>query len=190
MKRQILVTLDDSFHSRSKLYYLAVISEVVRDLHLTLYHVQPTISGYLLEEAKKDVEARRTLEKIAEKNREKAIGLLNHCKDLLMHMGIDGDRIQILTAPKTLGLAKDILEKGLKERYDAIVAGRRGLSGLQQFFMGSLTAKLVEYSAIPVWIIDGEKFNSKIMASVDGSESSFKAVDNALYMIHSNPAAH
>ncbi|MFH1102636.1 MAG: universal stress protein [Pseudomonadota bacterium] len=189
MKRQLLVTLDDSLHSRSCLNYLSVISEVVRDLYLTLYHVQPTISGYLLEEAKKDLEAMRTLEKIAEKNREKAISLLSHCKDSLMHMGINGDRIQIVTAPKTLGLAKDILEKGLKERYDAIVAGRRGLSGLQQFFMGSLTAKLVEYSAIPVWVIDGEKFNSKIMAAVDGSESALKAVDHALFMIHSHPGA-
>jgi nucleotide-binding universal stress UspA family protein len=189
MKRNLLVALDDSLYSRCCLNYLSIIFEVIPDLHLTLYHVQPSLSGYLIEEARKDSKARKSLEKVIEQNREKAMELLNRCKESIARMGIPDERIKLFTAPRMLGLAKDILEKGLKDDYDAIVSGRRGLSGVQQFFVGSLTAKLVEHAAVPVWIIDGDRFNTKIMVAVDGSQSALKAVDHALFMISGHPDA-
>ncbi|MEW5910365.1 MAG: universal stress protein, partial [Thermodesulfobacteriota bacterium] len=142
-----------------------------------------------LEASKNDRDARKQLEQIMVKNREKGVDLVNRCKEMILKMGIPEDRLTVVTAPRSLGLAKDILEKGLKNQYDAIVAGRRGLSGVQQFFMGSLTAKLVEHAIMPVWIIDGERFNSKIMVAVDGSETALKAVDHTLFMVSSHPDA-
>jgi hypothetical protein len=60
-------------------------------------------------------------------------------------------------------------------RYNAIVVGSRKISRLQQVFMGSVSANLVEHSEfIPVWIVDGEVTPDKIMVAVDGSEIHFE----------------
>ncbi|MEW5910556.1 MAG: universal stress protein, partial [Thermodesulfobacteriota bacterium] len=106
MERKILVALDDSLYSRACLSYISTISQIVADLHLTLYHVQPGLSDYLLEASKNDRDARKQLEQIMVKNREKGVDLVNRCKEMILKMGIPEDRLTVVTAPRSLGLAK------------------------------------------------------------------------------------
>lgn len=40
-----------------------------------------------------------------------------------------------------------------KERCDAIVLGSRGLSGIAEFFLGSVSSKVSQYSTVPVLIV-------------------------------------
>lgn len=49
--------------------------------------------------------------------------------------------------------AKLILSKAKKEKCDAIVMGSRGLSGIAEFFLGSVSTKVAQYSSIPVFIV-------------------------------------
>lgn len=190
MKRKILVAVDDSFHSKHCIRYLATMASVLPSLHFTLVHVQPGISQFLIDDAKRNMKAKVELKKIQKRNQGAAEALLDGIRTQMAKSGIDADRIQTQTLAKNLGVAKDIIELGQEGRYDAIAAGRRGLTGVQELFLGSLTAKLVEHSAvIPVWIIEGEVPNARILLAVDGSESAFRALDHVCFMIGDNPEA-
>jgi len=187
MEKKILLVVDESIHSTNAVTYAVRISSVVKDLSYTLFHVQPTLSQYLLDEAEADLKAKAALKTVIRKNAEFARGLLDKHKSRMVRMGISDKRIETVTHRKTMGTCKDILDCAQQGLYDAILVGRRGLSRLQQTFMGSTTAKLVEHSAmIPVWVVDGDVKSTKVMLAVDGSEASFRAVDHLSFMLGGN----
>ena len=189
MQKKILLSVDDSRHSKSAVQYAAEISAVVPQLHYVLFHIQPMISLFMRDEAHKNVQTKIELEKLLKKNNEAALGLLENFQNEMVRLGIGEDRIEISTRPRKLGLAKDIIEYSKENRYDAIVVGRRGLSRLQEMMLGSASANIVEHSQVtPVWLIDGDVSGSKLMAAVDGSEASLRAVDHLSFMLSGNPA--
>jgi len=49
-------------------------------------------------------------------------------------------------AERILALAKD-------DHYDLIVIGSRGLSGISEFLLGSISTTVSQYSTIPVMIV-------------------------------------
>ena len=188
MDKKILLAVDDSIQSKEAVKYAVAISSKVKDLHYVLFHIQPMISQYLLDEAQKSPQARAELDKVLKKNDASARKMLEQHQNNMVRMGIDEARIEIVTLPRTLGLAKDIIDFGHVGRYDAIVVGSRRMSRLQKVFMGSVSANLLEHSEfIPVWIVDGEVTSDKIMVAVDGSESSLRAVDHLSFMLMGNP---
>ena len=188
MDKKILIAVDDSIHSKNALRYVAGMSAILMDLNFTLFHVQPAISQFLLDEARISAKANSELKKIIQKNSLTARNMLETYKFQMIKMGIDEKRIELLTHPKMLGRTKDIIEHARQMLYDAIVVGRRGLSRAQKLVMGSVTTELLENSkGSPVWIVDDEVKSSKIILSVDGSESSFRAVDHLSFMVGENP---
>ncbi|MBW1954953.1 MAG: universal stress protein [Deltaproteobacteria bacterium] len=182
MERKVLVAVDDSIHTRTCLSYLNFLAARIPDFSVTLFHVQPTISDYLVEEARKNLKAKNTLDTLIEKNRGESAAVLDRCRQTLIRGGLPVEKIETHTSQKISGLAKDIIDKGVADQYDAIVTGRRGLSGLQKWVMGSVSSNLVEHSPVPVWIVTGKSFNARILVAVDGSASALKAVDHALFM--------
>lgn len=183
MEKKILVTLDDTIQSKNALSYAVGLFPMIGDLHFTLFHGQPHISQFLTDEAKTSFKAQKALDKLRKANGEKARQLLETHKATMIGAGIPEDRLETLTVPRKLGLAKDIIDLAQEKRFDAILAGRRGLSRVQELFMGSLTAKLIEYSSvIPVWVVDGKVESSKILVAIDGSDSAFRAVDHVSFI--------
>ena len=187
MQKKILVSVDDSRPSKSALQYAARASAFVPQLHYVLFHVQPMVSLFLQDEAKKNMKTKIELENLLKKNDESARRFLDSCKDEMVRLGISEDRIEIATRPKKVGLAKDILEYSQENQYDAIVIGRRGLSRLQEMITGSASANIIEHSqVIPVWLVDGNVKGNNIMVAVDGSEASLRAVDHISFIFSGN----
>jgi nucleotide-binding universal stress UspA family protein len=187
MKKKILLAVDDSIYSKYAIVYAARTASITSQLNYTLFHVLPTISQYLVEEAKIDFQAKIELGKIMRKNQEKALQFLRNYKEQMVNMGIKEDRIDIIAQPKMLGMARDILEHAQKGLYDAICIGRRGLTRLQATFSGSVTNKLLQHSQfIPVWVVGSDVKSKNVMAAVDGSESSLRAVDHLCFMLTDN----
>jgi nucleotide-binding universal stress UspA family protein len=188
VEKKILLAVDGSIHSRHAVHYAVRISSVVRDFTCTLLHVQPSLSEFLLDEARTDFKAKAELKKVIRRNAEDAQSMLEKYKAQMVRMGIADKRIDVVTQPRILGLAKDILQRAQEGLYDAIVVGRRGLSRVQKAFMGSVTAKLAEHSrVIPVWMVDGDVKSTRIIMAVDGSECSLRAVDHLSFMVGQNP---
>jgi len=114
--------------------------------------------------------------------------MLEKYKNRMARMGISEECIDVVTAPKAVGLTKDILLYAERGLYDAIVAGRRGLSRIQKTFMGSISAKLLAHSmVVPVWMVDGDVRSTRIMVAVDGSENSLRIVEHVNLMVAENP---
>jgi nucleotide-binding universal stress UspA family protein len=188
MDKKILLAVDESLQSLNAVKYAVTISSAVKELHYVLFHVQPMISQYLIDEAQKNPQARTDLNKVIKKNDASARNMLEEYQNRMVRMGIDKDRIEIVTRPRAMGLTKDILDFGHLGRYDAIVVGRRRMSRLQEVVMGRVSSNLLEHSQfIPVWLVDGEITSDKIMVAVDGSESSLRAVDHLSFMSRGNP---
>jgi nucleotide-binding universal stress UspA family protein len=187
MQKKVLVSVDDSRHSRYALQYAAQASSFIPQLHYVLFHVQPMISLFLQDEAKKNMKTKIELEKLLKKNDESARRLLGEFKAEMVRMGVNEDRIEVATRLRKTGVAKDILEHSQENQYDAIVIGRRGLSRLQEMFSGSASANIVEHSqVVPVWLVAGKVEGSKLMLAVDGSDASLRAVDHISFLLSGN----
>ncbi|MCP4691319.1 MAG: universal stress protein [Desulfobacterales bacterium] len=190
MKKNVLIAIDDSNHSRQAVQYALAMSRVMEDLTCTLFHVQPSISQYILEEAEKDPAARGRLKGIINKNREKAEAVLEQARERMLNAGADEARIKTVSMPKLSGIAKDIMDYSLTNQLDAVVVGRRGVSKVQEAVLGSVTAKLLQHSRVtPVWVVSDNKEPTRIMAAVDGSESSLRLVDHVCFMLKGSPGA-
>jgi nucleotide-binding universal stress UspA family protein len=188
MEKKILLAVDDSRHSKNAIHYAVNVSSFVTNLHYVLFNVQPVISLFLKEEARKSLMAKSKLENVVKKNKEAALNLLESYKDEMVEMGIDSNRIETVTRTRKLGLGKDIIDFAQDRNFDAIVVGRRGLSRLQEMYMGSVTSNVLEHSrVIPVWLVDGNVSSTKILVAIDGSESSLRTIDHVSFMISNNP---
>lgn len=69
-----------------------------------------------------------------------------------------------------------------QEGYDLVLAGTRGLSTWEQFFVGSTASRLVRNCPSSVWIVQAEHRGSPkvVLATSDFSDSSLKAVREGL----------
>ena len=182
--KTIMIAVDDSLHSKNAVRYAARISLWVKNMSYVLFHVQPILSQYLEDEARTDFKSRNQLNRIMAKNIEASRRLLEQYKSQMVQTGIEESQIQIVTQPRNLGIAKDIIEYALKGKYDALVLGRRGLSGLTEFFMGSVSSNVVQNSKVtPVWMIDGNVTPAKILVPIDGSEYSLRAINHLAFIV-------
>ncbi len=184
MERKLLLAVDDSLHSKNAVRYAGRLMAADSDVHFDLLNVQPPVSEFLVEEARRKGDARRQLDKLLAKNAEHARETLANLKKALEAVGVAEARIADHTAPRSLGIAKDILDYGMERRYDAIVLGRRGASGLKDVFFGSVSNTVIQQSRVlPVWLIDGDLEPGRILVPVDGSVSAIRAVDHLAFMM-------
>jgi nucleotide-binding universal stress UspA family protein len=187
MEKKLLIAVDDSRHSENALRYAAGIYATVSDLKYVLLHVQPTVSQYLLDEAKTRPKAYAELEKMMQKNSAAAHRLLETCKERMVSMGISDGDIQLVSLPRQLGTAKDILDYSTEGLYDALLMGRRGLSSVAEVFAGSVSSTIVDYSnQTPIWLVEEKGPSNSFMIAADGSESSLRAVDHLAFMLSGN----
>jgi len=188
MQKKILLAVDHTRPSKNAMAYAVELASRTSDLHFVLFHVQPIISSFLQQEARRSAKAKRQLTSLLERNEQAAGRLLESYRQDMIGKGIPTERITSITRKRDLGFAKDIMELGLNGQYDAIVVGRRGLSLLAESCAGSVTSDILEQSqVIPVWLVDGKVPAGEILVAVDGSEASLRAVDHVGFMLSNSP---
>jgi nucleotide-binding universal stress UspA family protein len=67
-------------------------------------------------------------------------------KKVLVEGGFASKNIKVKIQKKKSGIARDILKEAEKGKYDTLVIGRRGLSGIKQFVLGSISDKVVKFA--------------------------------------------
>src|SRR3990172_6286460 len=87
MQKKILLAVDGSTPSRQALDYAGRVNGLIQGLGVTLFHIQPPISQFLLDEATRSGQAQVELNKIAARNAEASRGLLAHYRDILIRAG-------------------------------------------------------------------------------------------------------
>ncbi len=191
MDRKLLIALDDSRHSRLAARYAGELFSQAPQVRFDLLNIQPPISDFLVEEAKRKVSARNELDRLFKLNTAHSQAILADVAENLKQGGIDTERIKIHTLPHDQGTAKDILDFAARGRFDAIVLGRRGMSGWQDMLFGSVSNNIIQQSQVlPVWMVDGQPPPGKILVPVDGSSHSLRAVDHLAFILAGRQDLH
>lgn len=160
MKNNILIALDASDSSQNIIDRVAKL--LAKDVKATLFHVLPKApSASIRSEAFLRDHSPTFGESVGQhmewiKQTKQAIEeIMEKAKRTLTQAGFDPERISIKIVEGKEGVARDILEEVRRGKYHTIVMGRRGLSGVQQFLMGSVSSKVIQHAKnCGVWIME------------------------------------
>ncbi len=144
MRQKILVAFDDSENAMRAVEYIA--NAFTAENEITLFSVlqdtaalcdmnSPELTPYF----KSQQSSFCVLE---DKKKELVNEALLKAKDLLLKAGFEEKNISIKTAIKRKGVARDIVNEA-NSGYDLIVLGRRGASGIKEYFLGTISQKVL-----------------------------------------------
>jgi nucleotide-binding universal stress UspA family protein len=143
MAQNILIAFDDSENAMRAVEFVA--RSLKNDSKVTLFHVlqdtaalcemhSPELTEYFI--------AQQSNFCVLEAQKKKLIeSAMNKATALLMEAGFAEACIKSRAEVKKIGVARDILEVS-QSGFDIVVMGRRGLSGIKEFFLGSVSQKV------------------------------------------------
>ena len=143
MGRKILVAFDDSENAMRAVEYVAQVFS--GDHEITLFNVIPDTAAicdmnspeltphFLVQQQNFCV--------FEEKKKELVKDALEKAKAILLNGRFEEGKIRVKIVPKKKGIARDIVNEA-KTGYDTIVLGRRGLTGIEEFLLGSISQKV------------------------------------------------
>jgi nucleotide-binding universal stress UspA family protein len=190
MKKKIAIAVDGSVHGTHALRYAAALAPSLANLHYVLLNIQPAVSQYLIQEADAKPQNQRALDQLMAANKQNSLKMLEKARDQLIQYGARPECIEMQSRVRIDGVAQDLLDVCQAAQYDALVVGRRGVGRMQELLTGSVTANLLAHSQwTPIWMVDGEVMNPKILLAADGSPNALRALDHLAFMISGNPHA-
>jgi nucleotide-binding universal stress UspA family protein len=144
MTQKILIAIDDSENAQRAAAFVA--KRFSKETHVTLLSVVIDTAAL----CKMDSPELTPLFKaqqasfcvLEDKKRQLVSTAIQRAKETLQAAGFSPSHIEIKIENKKRGVARDILAESEKG-YDLIVMGRRGISGIQEFFMGSTSSKVL-----------------------------------------------
>ena len=143
-EKKILVAFDDSenamraveqvakiFNPTNKITLFSVIQDTIAYFNIN----HPELTPYFLEQQAHFLEIDEKQKTIVEDAQQKA-------KETLLAAGFKEENITVIAQGKVEGIARDIIMEA-ESGYDVIVMGRRGLSGIEEFLLGSVSQKVL-----------------------------------------------
>lgn len=188
--RKLLIAVDGSPQSLDAVSY-AALNLPLTDFRVNLMYVMPAAPEGLGDLGKEGFFARtiRAKHREWERSEQKAAQVFLHeARSLLLKANLREEYVSVILQKQQVGIARDIIAEGSRG-YDAVVVGRRGLSKLENIFLGSVSYKIVQgVENTPVWVVGGDIRSKKMLLAVDGSENSRKAIDYAATFAATNEA--
>ena len=190
MERKILVAVDGSPHSFNVLRYIGNLFSEVSEFRFHLLYI---VSAGSLSAGKEWLDESELLNTLSKEGRHRYGAAKRYIGEAVLQLarrGIDPEQVTTSVQLARMGVADDILQEARKGLYDALLIGRRGLSKLEQVFMGSISSSLLDKCHdVPIWMIDGAIHSAKVLVPMDGSVHALKAVDHLAFILHDNPKA-
>jgi nucleotide-binding universal stress UspA family protein len=119
---------------------------------ITLFHSVRHISRFIPQEVLD--EAPELEETWRSKSSREITPYIEKARAMLMDFGVTENQISVKVIHGTRSPADDIVNQAKTGDYGTIVLGRRGISMVKEFFMGSVTSKLLQQSdGFAVWIV-------------------------------------
>jgi nucleotide-binding universal stress UspA family protein len=125
---------------------------------------------------------------LLKKNAIESQQFLKEMKSTAISKGMAEACVEIQSHIRAAEMDRILLRTAADKHFDALVLGRRGISGIQKAFIDSVTDNVMHQStAIPIWLVKGKVSpNNKILLAVDGSRNAFRAVDHLAFMLSGN----
>jgi nucleotide-binding universal stress UspA family protein len=148
---RVLVAVDSSDNSLRAVdhvgFMLAGTDSPVTLFH-TMRHLRRFVPQEVLEEAPELEELWKT------KAGQEIEPFMKKAKQILLRAGLNESQITKKVVDGSRSAASDILDEASNNGYGTIVMGRRGLSGVKEFFMGSVSSKVLQSSnRMATWIV-------------------------------------
>jgi len=145
MGKKILVAFDDSENAMRAVEFIA--KSFTIDHKITLFSVilntpaicdmnNPSLTPYFMAQ-------KAAFCSVEDKKKAFVKEALQKAKELLIKAGFEENNITIKVAEKEKGVARGIVQEA-NLGYDTLIMGRRGLSGIKEFFLGSISQKVLQ----------------------------------------------
>jgi nucleotide-binding universal stress UspA family protein len=145
----ILAALDDSDYADRMISHLAEYLAPFPEAQVTLFHVMPAKppefwdDGHILDEAERS-ERETVVAKWRSVHEEKMAGVFARATESLTSAGIHRKLISTKMQTRVRGIARDILAEVGRGDYNILTIGRRGISAISEFNLGSRAAKVLQ----------------------------------------------
>ncbi len=143
MAKKILIAIDDSQNAGRAVELVA--KSFSTDNTIVLYNVMLDTAALCQMDSPELSPLFRSQQSnfcaLEDKKRELVTEAIDQAKELLLSYGWDKDLIEVKIENRKKGVARDILAEA-ENGYNLIVLGRRGVSGLKEFFLGSTCHKV------------------------------------------------
>jgi nucleotide-binding universal stress UspA family protein len=149
--RKVLVGVDSSENAlRAVAHAGAMLSGT--ECHVTLFYTKSHIRRFVPLEV---LENAPGLEEIWQKKAEEEIApYITNAKEMLLKHGLAADNIDIKIIDGSRSVADDILKAAKADNFGTIILGRRGVSMVKEFFIGSVTRKVIQHAVgFTVWVV-------------------------------------
>ncbi|MBW2663095.1 MAG: universal stress protein [Deltaproteobacteria bacterium] len=186
-EKHILMGIDGSPGSRDALNYIGLIFSDNPAAYVDLLHILPPVPPIFTEPGQ-DLRELQHIQKSAAKFekecRERAASSMEEAKNILTQHNVKEDNLRFLVRPRVTELPREFLSMEKGGIYDAIVLGRRGMSRIEELFLGSLTNNILQLAKkITVCVVDGKIKSKKLLLPIDGSPNSKRAINNAAWLL-------
>lgn len=176
--KRVLVAVDGSIHSLNAVNY--VVRNCSPSTHVGLIYIMPKRPEEVFWQVNMEKEFLDTMRaryaRWEEEQLKAGRAFLDSTEAVLVNSGFSRRQLSTMVCQRQLGTASDIMVQA-QNGYDALVVGRRGLNRMNSLFLGSVSDKIVEgVHNLAVWVVGGDVHRNRILAAVDGSENSAKAV--------------
>jgi nucleotide-binding universal stress UspA family protein len=145
MNKKLLVAFDDSDNAMRAVKFMNDCFKA--DCHITLFSVVPDTEALCKMDSPALIPYFRSQQSafcaLEDKKKELVSSAMQAAVDALVAGGFERERIAVKIVPKKSSVAGDIVNEA-RSGYDAIVIGRRGLTGLKEFVLGSTSHKVFE----------------------------------------------
>lgn len=157
MSKKILVAVDESKHSMKAVNYVAKGMEKTGTVTLLSIIPDPT-AACGLDSASLTPSFRQNRQvfcAMEDAKKDKVKEFMDEAKKVLVEAGFASKDVNIKIRKKKTGIARDILKEARQGKYTTLVIGRRGLSAVKQFMMGSVSNKIVQLAKnLSVIVVD------------------------------------
>ena len=189
MNKNFLVTISNDTNNLSGVQFICNFFKGDSGHHLTLLHIcrqdspqamSSTLGKMWDRPDEANIEGQLTL------GAKKAI---DKSRQMLAKSKVSIDKMVVKTVAERYGKVYDIITEGSKGLYDAVVLGKRASYALQWLVerpADEIAQSILKGNAlyIPLWVcpeVSSEKKN--VLVCLDGSDSSYRAVDHVAYML-------
>lgn len=174
-RKRILLATDGSEHSLKTVRYAASMLDPER-FEVVLFHVFTRVPESFIDLEKMPAYRYRIVDVEAWEHKQEQLidQYMVKAKAILSEAGFDPGSVTAKVAERKVGIARDIAEES-ENGYGALLVGRKGLSELKDFMLGSIAHKIIQLVRIPIWIVGSGQEPRKILVCIDSSEGSMLA---------------